>query len=102
MDGIPVPCSGQLPVSNLDTRYWTDADQAYRLYTLALAQKPNMSAMNRMRESGNLTPTSAWILAAAYLYAGKPEVAEELITGKPAGVTDKYSIRRLYLWVGIA
>jgi uncharacterized protein YfaS (alpha-2-macroglobulin family) len=83
--------AGNYQTSNLDTRFWTDADQAYRLYTLALAQKPNMSAMNRMRESGNLTPTSAWVLAAAYLYAGKPEVAEALITGRQAGVTDKYS-----------
>jgi uncharacterized protein YfaS (alpha-2-macroglobulin family) len=83
--------AGNYQSGNLDTRYWTDTDQAYRLYTLALAQKPNMSAMNRMRESGNLSPTSAWILAAAYLYAGKPEVAEELISGRQAGITDKYS-----------
>jgi uncharacterized protein YfaS (alpha-2-macroglobulin family) len=69
---------------------WRDVDQCYRLYTLALARKPNMSAMNRIRESGNLSATSAWILADAYLYAGKPEVAEELIMQRPAGVTDKY------------
>jgi alpha-2-macroglobulin len=70
---------------------WTSVDQAYRLYTLAVAQKPNMSAMNRMRESGKLTSSSAWILAAAYLYTGKPEVAEELISGRPAGITDDYT-----------
>jgi hypothetical protein len=46
--------------------------------------------MNRMREAGNLSPSSAWVLAAAYLYAGKPEVAEELISGREIGVTDKY------------
>jgi alpha-2-macroglobulin len=70
---------------------WLDVSQAYRLYTLALSQKPNMSAMNRMREAGNLSASTAWILAAAYIYAGKPEVAEELIAGRMVGVTDKYS-----------
>jgi alpha-2-macroglobulin len=45
-----------------------------------------------MRESGTLGASSSWILAAAYLYAGKPEVAEELINGRPAGGTDKYEI----------
>ena len=70
---------------------WSDVDQAYRLYTLALAQKPNMSAMNRMREGGKFTSSSAWILAAAYLYAGKPEVAEELIARRQIGITDEYT-----------
>ena len=70
---------------------WTDVDQAYRLYTLAVAQKPNMSAMNRMREGGNLSASSAWMLAAAYLYAGKPEVAEELIFSRTIGITDDYT-----------
>lgn len=73
------------------TSLWNGIDQAYRLYTLAVAQKPNMSAMNRMREGGKLTASSAWILAAAYLYTGKPEVAEELISGRPVGITDDYA-----------
>ncbi len=70
----------------------TDYDkcQAYRLYTLALAQKPALGAMNRLREAGNLSPSTAWILAAAYLYAGKPEAAEGLISGRSIGETDKY------------
>ena len=68
----------------------SDLCQAYRLYTLALAQKPSLAAMNRMREAGNLSPSSAWVLAAAYLYAGKPEVAEELISGKEIGITNLY------------
>lgn len=52
--------------------------QAYRLYTLALAGKPNLSAMNRLRESKNLTSTATWRLAAAYVLAGLPEAAEEM------------------------
>jgi hypothetical protein len=72
--------------------YYYDLDlcQAYRLYTLALAQKPALGAMNRMREAGNLGPSSTWVLAGAYLYAGKPEVAEGLISNREIGVTDKY------------
>lgn len=73
-----------------DNQSWQEVSQAYRLYTLALSQKPNMSAMNRMRESGSLSASSAWILAAAYLYAGKPEVAQEIIGMRPKDITNKY------------
>jgi hypothetical protein len=73
-----------------DYRYSDNLSQAYRLYTLAVAQKPSLAAMNRMREAGNLSPSSAWILAAAYLYAGKPEVAADILSGKEPGITDKY------------
>jgi uncharacterized protein YfaS (alpha-2-macroglobulin family) len=82
--------AGNYQLNQAESKTWLDVNQAYCLYTLALAQKPNMSAMNRLRESGNLTASTSWILAAAYLHAGKPEVAEELIAGKPAGITDKY------------
>jgi uncharacterized protein YfaS (alpha-2-macroglobulin family) len=73
-------------------KYYEDYDlcQAYRLYTLAVAQKPSLGAMNRMRENGNISPSAAWVLAAAYLYSGKPEVAEELIAAREIGVTNKY------------
>lgn len=53
--------------------------QAYRLYVLALAGKPSFSAMNRLREDPAISKESAWRLAAAYLLAGRPEVAERLI-----------------------
>jgi len=52
--------------------------QAYRLYTLALAGKPNLSAMNRLREKSDLSNTTRWRLAAAYLLAGIPEAATAL------------------------
>ncbi len=82
--------AGNYQFHSSESQSWEDMNQAYRLYTLALAQKPNMSAMNRMRESGRLSPSSSWVLAAAYLYAGKPEVAEELIAGRQIGLTDTY------------
>ncbi len=58
-----------------------DLMQAYRLYVLALAGVPELGAMNRMRESTNLSPQGAWRLAAAYAAAGKPEVASQLTKG---------------------
>lgn len=82
--------AGNYQPSPEDYYYWSNSNQAYRLYTLALAHKPNMSAMNRLRESGRLTPSATWILAAAYIYAGKPEVATDLITGKDPNVVDEY------------
>lgn len=62
-------------------RRWTEHAQAYRLYTLALANAPELGAMNRLRSKPNLQPMSKWRLAAAYHLAGKPEVAKELVKG---------------------
>jgi uncharacterized protein YfaS (alpha-2-macroglobulin family) len=53
--------------------------QAYRLHTLALAGKPELGAMNRLREQNTLPNTARWRLAAAYTLAGQKEAAEELI-----------------------
>lgn len=53
--------------------------QAYRLYTLALAKKPALGAMNRMREMKGLAPVAEWRLAAAYLLIGKTEIAKEMV-----------------------
>lgn len=54
--------------------------QAYRLYTLALNGTPELGAMNRLREHRDLPITAKWRLAAAYALAGKPEVANQMIT----------------------
>lgn len=62
-----------------DTYYSNDLMQAYRLYTLALADAAELGAMNRLREQGNLQATAAWMLAAAYAKAGQPEAARKLI-----------------------
>lgn len=58
---------------------WKAVSQAYRLYTLALAGKPQFGAMNRLRESGKVNAEARWMLALAYLEAGRPEVAEKLV-----------------------
>ena len=53
-------------------------DQAYRLYTLALAGQPEVGAMNRLRESQGLSITASWMLASAYRLAGLGDAAHEL------------------------
>jgi uncharacterized protein YfaS (alpha-2-macroglobulin family) len=55
--------------------------QAYRLFALALAEKPDMSGMNRMREQKNLYQHPAYVLAGAYAAAGKPEVSKKILSG---------------------
>lgn len=57
----------------------SDLDQAYRLYSLALAGAPEMGAMNRLKEMKDLSLQAKWRLAAAYALAGKKKAAEELI-----------------------
>lgn len=61
-------------------------DQAYRLYTLALAGSAELSAMNRLRELKDLSLTARWRLAAAYCLIGKPEIARELTNGQSKNV----------------
>lgn len=59
---------------------WSYLDQAYRLYTLALAGKAEIGAMNRLRESTKLSIQAKWRLAAAYALAGKENIAIKMIT----------------------
>jgi uncharacterized protein YfaS (alpha-2-macroglobulin family) len=58
---------------------YTANDQAYRLFTLALAGSPDKGAMNRMREITDLPSLAKWFLAAAYATTGRTEVAQTLI-----------------------
>jgi len=60
-------------------RYNTELNQAYRLYTLALAKEPEMGAMNRMKEMTGLSISAVWRLAAAYALAGQADIGKQLI-----------------------
>ncbi|CAN5337824.1 MG2 domain-containing protein [soil metagenome] len=67
--------------------YWNETDftQAYRLYTLALAKKPEIGAMNRLKERPDISVEARWRLAAAYVIAGQPEAAKQLTNIAPEG-----------------
>lgn len=63
--------------------YGADLDQAYRLFTLALAKVPELGAMNRLKEFKYLSAEAKWRLAAAYKLSGQENVALQLISGLP-------------------
>lgn len=56
-----------------------EVQQAFRLYTLALAGVPEYGAMNRMKEHKALSTQAKWRLAAAYALTGKKKAAQELV-----------------------
>lgn len=72
-------------VSNKNTSYYgEDLNQAYRLYTLALAGAPELGAMNRMKEKASLSTEAKWRLAAAYALVGQTEVAKKMVYNIPS------------------
>ena len=58
-----------------------DFEQAYRLYTLALKGEAESGAMNRLKDSENLSQQAGWMLAAAYAVAGKKNIAKDMVAG---------------------
>lgn len=50
----------------MDTDYNTDLNQAYRLYTLALAGSADLASMNRLRETKGISNETKLRLASAY------------------------------------
>jgi uncharacterized protein YfaS (alpha-2-macroglobulin family) len=67
-----------------DTEGHRVSDQAYGLYTLALANKADTGAMNRLRdtlsrESRGRLAVARWMLALAYAEGGLSDVASELL-----------------------
>ncbi len=59
--------------------YRNDFPQAYRLYSLALAGSPDLSSMNRLRETVGLSNESKLRLAAAYILAGQKSAGQQLL-----------------------
>ncbi len=57
-----------------------DLEQAYRLYTLALAGSADIGAMNRLKET-QLSMSGRWRLAAAYVLAGQKATAKDVLAG---------------------
>lgn len=72
-----------------------DLTQAYRLYTLALAGKPAVGAMNRMKEREYSTSTR-WRLALAYAVAGYKDEAQKLVENLTTEVIDYKELSGTY------
>lgn len=58
---------------------FSEMDESYRLYSLAVAGQPLSGAMNRLKESETLDNRARWMLAAAYAVAGKTQTAKDII-----------------------
>jgi alpha-2-macroglobulin len=70
--------------------------QAYRLFTLALAKKPETGAMNRLREQADLPQDAAWRLAAAYALIGQQQAAANMIKGMDRYVSEYPGLSNTY------
>lgn len=57
----------------------TQIDQAYRLYTMALANAPDISAMNRLKGVSNLSDEARWMLAYTFAISGRSSVSKEIL-----------------------
>ncbi len=71
-------------------------NQAYRLFTLAVAGKPELSAMNRMLEMENLSIQAQWRLAASYATIGKTEIAQRIVDGLTTNIEDYRELGSTY------
>jgi len=67
---------------------YSTLDEAYLLYTLALAGKPNYGAMNRLRLVPSLHSTSKWMLAHAFIKVGEEDIAKTILEGVAPNVDD--------------
>ena len=77
-------------------QWQSELQQAFRLYTLALAGVPEYGAMNRMKEQTGLSIQAKWRLAAAYALTGKMKPAEELVYNVETTVTPYSSMNQIY------
>ena len=77
-------------------QWQSELQQAFRLYTLALAGVPEYGAMNRMKEQTGLSIQAKWRLAAAYALTGKMKPAEELVYNVDTTVNPYSSMNQIY------
>ncbi len=66
----------------------SELEQAYRLYSLALANKAEIGAMNRLRESNTLSNISRWQLAHAYQVIGQSDAAAVLLENAKINIVE--------------
>ena len=87
----------RMPQEANNWQQWqSELQQAFRLYTLALAGAPEYGAMNRMKEHPGLSIQAKWRLAAAYALTGKMKPAEELVYNAETTVIPYSSMNQIY------
>ena len=86
-----------MPQEASNWQIWqSELQQAFRLYTLALAGAPEYGAMNRMKEQPGLSIQAKWRLAAAYALTGKMKPAGELVYNAETTVIPYSSMNLIY------
>ena len=87
----------RMPQEASNWQIWqSELQQAFRLYTLALAGAPEYGAMNRMKEQPGLSIQAKWRLAAAYVLTGKMKPAGELVYNAETTVIPYSSMNLIY------
>jgi alpha-2-macroglobulin len=81
-----------------EAKYGNDFAQAYRLYTLALAGAPDLSSMNRLRETAGISNESKLRLAAAYVLAGQKQAGLSLLMKCKIDEDQTYNPYRYYYY----
>ena len=66
-------------------------EQVYRLFVLSLARRPDLGAMNRLRDFGRLDPQVSSLLAASFYLSGQVEAARELLSASSTEVAEAVS-----------
>ena len=85
--------------------FFSHADEAFRLYSLAVAGASSASGMNRLREAGDIGDRAKWLLAGAYALSGKAQQGAALLDGaqrsfeeyEPNNLTYGTALRDRYL-----
>lgn len=87
----------RMPQEASNWQIWqSELQQAFRLYTLALAGAPEYGAMNRIKEQPGLSIQAKWRLAAAYALTGKMKPAGELVYNAETTVIPYSSMNLIY------
>ena len=87
----------RMPQEASNWQIWqSELQQAFRLYSLALAGAPEYGAMNRMKEQPGLSIQAKWRLAAAYALTGKMKPAGELVYNAETTVIPYSSMNLIY------
>jgi len=87
----------RMPQEASNWQIWqSELQQAFRLYTLALAGAPEYGAMNRMKEQPGLSIQAKWRLAGGHALTGKMKPAGELVYNAETTVIPYSSMNLIY------
>lgn len=75
---------------------YAKAEQAYRLYVLSLAGKPDIASMNRFMEYGPHPVASLYHIASAYAMAGMKPRAQTILRDAPSNVEAYVGMEKVY------